>query len=1024
MLWISRHRRLLLRPARVALLLAASVGPVAAAATPEPFVFANLATSHHEGSSDPYAVAACRDAVVFAAKDDAYGQELWRTDGTTRGTFLLADLCPGRCSVTINSMGPSSEPDLGFLDVRFAGGKGELWRTDCTEEGTFRLGDGAGSYIAAAWIPQRHRMVYRGRDAAGGAEPWVSDGTRVGTRRLADVVAGAGGSDPDGFRAAGGLAWFTASDPQHGRELWRSDGTRAGTLRVTDLVPGPGNGVARVLGTIGARLVFEGIDELAGLEPWSVAAGEAARRLADVTPGADGSRIEAWADDGRRAVFHVGSDFPRRTEVWVTDGTPAATRRLLETDSTYFVYGIVAAGPRTLFFHEEAAHGRELWTTDGTVAGTHLVADVCPGPCSTVHDGILFAFAGAWYFSGRSEDGSDYELWRTDGTAAGTVRVADLCPGPCGSFPIGPYPEGVLVTGFGSGTETLWRTDGTAAGTTEIASFDRVLPGGGYFGPNDSTAAGLLLTADDGLHGREPWWTDYTTAGTVPLGDLLLGVEDSSNPQGLTRFGDRFLFLASGEDGKARLWSSDGTVGGTRSVPPLPELGDLTGREVALEAGAGGVFVLVRHVDQNGNGLDEASLYWTDGDTAPRHLAVLTVGRTAFYNLRLAGDDAGLFLLGNGLWHSDGTVDGTRFLKAVFLDSRQAEGVLLAGELYFVAGLDLPFPAFELAVSDGTVAGTASFYQDPSWPNAGSSGGPHELAPDGAGGFYFVADRGEDRERIWHTDGTVAGTHVAVDLAESPQPLVLRVAGDTLFFVASGDSGLSLWASDGTLAGTVDTTAPFPTPGSTQPAGIEAVEFDGELVYVSSDSRRPRFWRSDGTRDGTVPMPDLAPTETGNELYVAYVWSVGGRLFVSAQYFGEPWKLWLRESLDGPSVLLATFADDAYAPGDFLALGSRVFFSAGDETVGRELWALDFAAPPPPEPGCVADDEHPVPRRWPLPSARRVARPAHRRFGAAGSAPFPGSDRTGSFWFFDPANVELIVKLLDGEPINGFYWTF
>ena len=29
---------------------------------------------------------------------------------------------------------------------------------------------------------------------------------------------------------------------------------------------------------------------------------------------------------------------------------------------------------------------------------------------------------------------------------------------------------------------------------------------------------------------------------------------------------------------------------------------------------------------------------------------------------------------------------------------------------------------------------------------------------------------------------------------------------------------------------------------------------------------------------------------------------------------------------------------------------------------------------------------------------------------------------TGSFWFFDPGNVELTVKVLDGRPINGKYW--
>lgn len=36
----------------------------------------------------------------------------------------------------------------------------------------------------------------------------------------------------------------------------------------------------------------------------------------------------------------------------------------------------------------------------------------------------------------------------------------------------------------------------------------------------------------------------------------------------------------------------------------------------------------------------------------------------------------------------------------------------------------------------------------------------------------------------------------------------------------------------------------------------------------------------------------------------------------------------------------------------------------------------------------------------------------------------PDSDQTGFFWFFDSSNIELIVKVLDGRPINQAFWTF
>lgn len=47
----------------------------------------------------------------------------------------------------------------------------------------------------------------------------------------------------------------------------------------------------------------------------------------------------------------------------------------------------------------------------------------------------------------------------------------------------------------------------------------------------------------------------------------------------------------------------------------------------------------------------------------------------------------------------------------------------------------------------------------------------------------------------------------------------------------------------------------------------------------------------------------------------------------------------------------------------------------------------------------------------------------------AGGASGPGhavrfSDEAGYFWFFDPANVELFVKVLDGTAVNGHQWVF
>lgn len=45
-------------------------------------------------------------------------------------------------------------------------------------------------------------------------------------------------------------------------------------------------------------------------------------------------------------------------------------------------------------------------------------------------------------------------------------------------------------------------------------------------------------------------------------------------------------------------------------------------------------------------------------------------------------------------------------------------------------------------------------------------------------------------------------------------------------------------------------------------------------------------------------------------------------------------------------------------------------------------------------------------------------------FGSGVAIPVEISDESGLFWFFDPENVELVVKVLDGRVLNGKYWVF
>ena len=66
---------------------------------------------------------------------------------------------------------------------------------------------------------------------------------------------------------------------------------------------------------------------------------------------------------------------------------------------------------------------------------------------------------------------------------------------------------------------------------------------------------------------------------------------------------------------------------------------------------------------------------------------------------------------------------------------------------------------------------------------------------------------------------------------------------------------------------------------------------------------------------------------------------------------------------------------------------------------------------------CLRDGRFEVRAHWSKPDSLD-------EFGAGTAVPVDVSDESGLFWFFDPENIELVVKVLDGRAINGSYWVF
>lgn len=489
----------------------------------------------------PYASGATLNAaaglVYFIAYTAAAGYELWRSDGTVPGTFMVKDSIPGADGGGAVDVTPVGNAVYYRTTDPFSGGYAALWRTEGTEA-TTTLVQQRGFAAPRAALGGSRVLLSMERVA------WISDGTPGGTRPL-PIASGqpSNGSlcdDKPVMAALNGVAFFFADDGVHGCEPWRSDGSESGTWMVKDANPGPlrsftSNTYSRGLVVSGGNAYFAGYDAAAGPAIWKSDGTAAGTTLVASTNGYVVEDLTAAAS----VVY-----FLRDYELWKTDGTPQGTGLVKQA-----VYGLdletaVTVG-NTLFFTSwsPTGSGQVLWRSDGTNEGTIQLASA--SYATTLHvvgDAVMYA----------SYDSAGIELWRSDGTVAGTRRVIDLYPGADSGVEkiVGVLGSKLLFIGrTGIGASGLWSTDGTAAGTRMLAPMSSSFVTGGV-----AIGGVFYFSGSYGLLHR----TDGTPEGTIALryfGSL-----------GGFVAGPGSVFFSATESLKRDLWFSSGTAAGTARV--------------------------------------------------------------------------------------------------------------------------------------------------------------------------------------------------------------------------------------------------------------------------------------------------------------------------------------------------------------------------------------------------------------------------------------------------------------------------
>src|SRR5215204_4354715 len=257
-----------------------------------------------KGWSHPDTVTVMGKQVFFAADDGKHGVELWKSDGTEKGTRLVKDINIVKGNSNPNDKGDaltrSAEVEKLYvvgktLYFRASDGKHgvELWKTDGTERGTKLVKDinpaapapintackGRKSCVGSSWVDDitvvgktaaGRRIYFTAIDGKHGLELWKSDGTAKGTKLVKDIKPSKADSNPDQLTAFKGRLLFSADDGVHGTEMWRSNGTEASTQLLLDIEPGPVGSEPGELTTSGPLLFFSASNPSAGEELWAV----------------------------------------------------------------------------------------------------------------------------------------------------------------------------------------------------------------------------------------------------------------------------------------------------------------------------------------------------------------------------------------------------------------------------------------------------------------------------------------------------------------------------------------------------------------------------------------------------------------------------------------------------------------------------------------------------------------------------------------------------------------------------------
>ena len=957
-------------------------------------------------SSLPGNFTAVGNIAYFTANDGTHGRELWRSDGTAAGTYQVVDLTPavGVDSIAHWNCGNAydCEQPITSLNeyVYFAAGDGEssaIYRTDGTAAGTAPVTDVSVMNFVSEPTIVGTQLFYVNWIIPIGGVVMVSDAAGTSPALVASRTAGENygiAYSPDSWQelhVSGSYLWVSYVDGDIGAEFATISIATTPVNEADPVITGNTSRVGSLLHADTGR--------------WSA--------VGDVTYSYQWYRC-------------TGASISSCTAIAEATAADYAIRGLDEGKS---VRARVTARTNAGTAHRYTA-ARDITTSHWTTFDLNTGAGAgYPGgdPVQVGNYSYLTLF----------EPGAGYELYKSDGTIAGTTLVADICPGSCSSFPSElTNLNGILVfSAFVDGNTELWRSDGTSAGTYALTTF-----GGGDTGaPHSLTATGstLFFVGWDETYGRQLWTSDGTVVGThkahsgadpvtIPYGAELLAV-----PR-LYDSGVVVLFAASGPSNGTELWefnvdadafgAFDINPDGDSSPSAFRELNGAVyflaydpvhGRELRklayLESGpqlvaetlmgessgvVGDYMTLAGdklYFNVYNSDTDQRYLYASDGST----YGTQPIAQTGafFAGDFIASSDRIYYSLFTGdghfdLYSSAGAPETTAKVYSSFDQALKSNGNTL-----FFTDVNTEFTEITLYSTSGTAASVTPVFTTATWPEGDIT---HALLLNGT--LVLVENNSAtgveltfpdstvpplntmppaisfERDDLYHADlafgkvltalnGTWTGNPTptvhyqwlscATNSLSSCSDISNAVASTYRIRQADGGAYLRVRATGTSSAGSSSVVSeavsipysslkPLDLNTGTDSSWAWGYTQAGAYTYFAArgaEGGYQELWRTDGTEAGTLQLTVCKSSNCNMAQIVAMGSAVYFRRF-DQRYGDEVWKS--TGTVAGTAPLKDIIpGTDSSQPTNLTVLGKTLYFSANAGGVGQELWKSD-----------------------------------------------------------------------------------